>query len=392
MSHRNETFAGAGGEERGAGLLRLLRTALPALGEPRRIVEHGPLFVAALRPAANRGYIVGPFYDWGFFIAAPLIALAIGLAVSGTPLDRNFGLLSSGDSWASTFIGTFIFAHLVAVIFRSHLNRSVFRRYPLRFTLVPIALFMTVGVSPWAMVACSVAATFWDVYHSSMQTFGLGRIYDMRAGNDFRVGRRLDIVFNLFLYAGPIAAGATLMDHIEDFYEFRAVGAAFFTQIPVHVQSNAHYLSLAVLGAGIPFFAYYVYAYWRYARLGYRVSMQKVALFAATGITAIWVWGFNPFGQAFFIMNFFHALQYFALVWWSERNTMIGAFRLSRLAWAKPAALALFLAGAFGYGFWAETYGGESRWLLGIILVIALMHFWYDGFIWSVSRKDVKVR
>ena len=82
------------------------------------------------------------------------------------------------------------------------------------------------GYSIWAMVIGSVLATFWDVYHSSLQTFGLGRLYDKIAGNDPRVGRRLDIALNLYIYAGPIAAGATLMDHVDDFAEFKAVSSA----------------------------------------------------------------------------------------------------------------------------------------------------------------------
>ncbi len=38
-------------------------------------------------------------------------------------------------------------SHLVAAVYRSHLNGTVFRRYPLRFTLVPLALFLAMGLS-----------------------------------------------------------------------------------------------------------------------------------------------------------------------------------------------------------------------------------------------------
>jgi hypothetical protein len=48
----------------------------------------------------------------------------------------------------------------------------------------------------------SVLATFWDVYHSALQTFGFARIYDRKAGNDPMVGRRLDWHLNQLLYAG----------------------------------------------------------------------------------------------------------------------------------------------------------------------------------------------
>ncbi len=56
----------------------------------------------------------------------------------------------------------------------------------------------------------------------------------------------------------------------------------------------------------------------------------------STGLVSIYTWGFNTWGEAFFIMNVFHAVQYF-----------------------------------------------------GIVLVMSIMHFWYDGFIWSVQKKQV---
>jgi hypothetical protein len=366
-----------------------LAAALPALGDPARVVAGGPAAVFAAKPVANKGFIVGPRYDSLFFIFSPLLALALGLLVANSPLENDIALFGAERTFAGVFIGTFIFAHLVAVVFRSHLNPKIFRRHPLRFTLVPIALLVGCGLSPWVLVVTSVIATFWDVYHSSMQTFGLGRIYDMRAGNEPRTGRYLDMIFNLFLYAGPIAAGASLMDHVEDFYEFEAVGSAFFSTIPAYVDYHSRWLTWGVLCAGVPFYLYYAFAYWRFHRRGYRISWQKVALYVSTGVTSIFVWGFNPFGEAFFIMNFFHAFQYFAIVWWSEKGTMVNALRLGPRPWSKPLALTLFLGFAFAYGFGAEIYDGNNPWPLAVILMIAIMHFWYDGFVWSVRRKEV---
>jgi hypothetical protein len=42
---------------------------------------------------------------------------------------------------------------------------------------------------------------------------------------------------------------------------------------------------------------------------------SKGLLLFLTGVCSIYAWGFNPFGLAFFIMNVFHAWQYFALIW-----------------------------------------------------------------------------
>jgi hypothetical protein len=75
-----------------------------------------------------------------------------------------------------------------------------------------------------------------------------------------------------------------------------------------------------VLGLGSGFLVYYVYSYWQLHKRGYQVSFLKVYLLASTGLCSIFTWGFNSFVEAFFIMNFFHALQYFSLVWFSEKT------------------------------------------------------------------------
>jgi hypothetical protein len=148
------------------------------------------------------------------------------------------------------------------------------------------------------------------------------------------------------------------------------------------------------MSVGVPFIAYYLYSYWRFYKQGYKISPQKVTLLASTAAVSIYAWGFDTFGQAFFIMNFFHAFQYFGIVWWSEKKTMMGLFRLQNVRWGKWATLALFLGIGFGYGFWdtvcdsgALASGLDVGWNASI--VVSLMHFWYDGFIWSVRKHQV---
>jgi hypothetical protein len=143
-----------------------------------------------------------------------------------------------------------------------------------------------------------------------------------------------------------------------------------------------------VLAIGVPFLVYYAVAYWRLHRRGYRISAPKVVLLASTAGCSIYTWGFNTFGEAFFIMNFFHALQYFALVWWTERKNMVSLFRLGGTRWAHGLAFGLFLAIALGFGIWAEFFGNSDV-AVNVTLVVSIMHFWYDGFIWSVRRRQV---
>lgn len=366
-----------------------MTAAAPQMPAPEAIEAPADARAKAAAPARSP-YIVGRGYDWAFFLLPPLVALAIGVLVSGTPLtEKRFWLEGQKVTWAALLSGTLTHGHLVAVAFRSHGNPDILRRYPLRFLVAPIALFAAMMTSMWVVVCVTVLVVFWDVYHSGLQTFGLGRIYDRNRGNDPAVGRRLDWCLNHLLYAGPIVGGATMLAHFGTLEVFGDVGATFFAAIPAHMKAHHRYLTWAVVGGGTLFLVHYVLAYWRLHRQGYRVSLQKVVLLATTGLCSIYTWGFNSWGQAFLIMNFFHAVQYLGLVWWSEGKRLRQLLRLDGLRAGAPLAVAVFLGSVLAYGYWAQTAPDDDRVLWSIAQTVALMHFWYDGFIWSVRKKQV---
>lgn len=207
-------------------------------------------------------YIATAWYDWTFFLLPPVLALGLGILISDSSLANDkFELWGEETTWSGLLIGVLIHAHLVSVAFRSHGNPAVFRRYRARFVLVPICLYTAMMSSMWVLVSVSVLATFWDVYHSGLQTFGFARLYDAKQGNAADMGRRLDWWLNHLLYAGPILAGVTLMDHVEDFSEFEAVGASILTSIPPAVESHQGYLTWPILGMGVLFLVYYLIFY-----------------------------------------------------------------------------------------------------------------------------------
>ena len=359
-------------------------TGAEVAGAPAPLVRAAP---------SDKTYIVGPVYDWVFFLAPPTLALVLGILISGTSFaDSEFTLFGDSVTASAVAIGIFIHAHLVIVFARSHANPDIFHTHPARFVAVPLLLYVAMLSSQWIFVSVSVLATFWDVYHSGAQTFGFARIYDRRAGNPPEIGRRLDFWLNQLLYAGPIVAGAVMLDHFEDFDEFSDIASpasAFFTAIPVYMEGHQAYFTWAVLAGGTGFLAYYLIAYHRLQRAGYQVSMQKVYLLVTTGFCSIYTWGFNSWGEAFFIMNLFHALQYFGLVWSSEKKSLMRLLRVSDSRLGPALALSALLLFGFGYGALAELGVGNAEHLLALTLVVSIMHFWYDGFIWSVRRKQV---
>jgi hypothetical protein len=336
---------------------------------------------------ARGPYVVGRGYDWAFFLLPPVLSLALGIAVSDTWLATDAWMIATeADTAVGFFIGTIIHAHLVAVFFRSHGSPEIRRRYPIRFFVVPVALYALIVASPWIAAATVVVATFWDVWHSGAQTFGFARIYERNHGTPPALGRRLDFWLHQLIYAGPILAGATLPDHVESFDSFAKVGDAFLASVPAEVSARARWLTHGVLAAGSAFLVVYVTVYRRLAQRGYRPPWLKIWLVGSTGFVSIYAWGFNTWGQAFLIMNLFHGVQYLALVWAMEGKRIAARLRVP----GRPRlALALYLGGVLLYGFGVQALDADMIALWAITMVVSLMHFWYDAFVWSVRKADI---
>lgn len=335
----------------------------------------------------RRPYIVGPVYDWVFFLGSPILCLVLGVAVSGRGVaTAEYALGGEHDTLIGFFTGTMIHAHLVAVVFRSHGNPQIRARYPVRFFVVPVVLWLAIVASPWLAVASTVVATFWDVWHSGAQTFGFARIYERNHGTPPQIGRRLDFWINQVLYAGPMLAGITLADHINSFDGFASVGDALFASVPARIEGHRAWLVWTVLAAGSAVVAAYVVAHVRLARAGYRPSWHKVWIVASTGAVSIYTWGWNSWGQAFLIMNLFHAVQYLALVWTMEGRRIASRMRLG----ARPRlALGIYLGAVVVYGVGVQALDADITTLWAITIVVSLMHFWYDAFVWSVRRAQI---
>jgi hypothetical protein len=353
--------------------------------------------VAREKPWPKSGFIMGPVADSVFIIGAPLTAVALAIPLYLLPADTcTVAIMGKSIDVRETFLFSFISAHLVLVFFRSHANPKIFWTHPLRFTVVPLALLVAAANSIWIAGLCGVLVVWWDVYHSSMQTFGFGRIYDAKQGNNPTAGRSLDIAMNLFMYLGPVLAGAQFARHIAvsvDNFSFLEPSESpwrdlVLQQAPSFFNGNQRYLALAVLATGIPFLMYYVYAYWQLHRQGYQVSFQKVILMVITGCVSTYFWGFRSFIDAFWVMNFFHALQYFAIVFYTEGGNLSRLFRVDRLAYGAALAFIWIVCLTFIYGIWANMYAAGA-WMTSAVLTISLMHFWYDSFIWSVKKKQV---
>jgi hypothetical protein len=350
----------------------------------------------AARPlAATRrtGFIASPLYDTVLFILAPVLALALVAPVAAAPWALEWRpLLGIAERPAVLFILVWSQAHAVAVFFRSHGNRAIFVQHRFAFVGVPVLLFLALMASDWAMVSALVVAPFWAVYHIGMQSFGLGRIYDIRRGNRPEVGRRLDFWLHQLINIGPFLAGWSLLAHLESFRLFGDVGWRAPAEWARAHASVGVVLSRVLVVVGPLFAAVYVRAYWRLRTQGYRFSPQKIALLVTTAGVSITAWGFLSAWKAIFVMNFFHGLQYFALVWQTEKRNMRRLVRLENARAGEPLLLLAFLAVTLIVGLVLQLYGRSYtlvRSVTALALLVSLMHYWYDGFVWSVRKREV---
>lgn len=338
----------------------------------------------------NFKYIVNPTFDNVFLIFSPLLTFFVAFIIQNVAFfhyDFQFGVYET--SIIEFFLSTYIMAHIVFVFLRTHLNKSVYKQFKLRFTIIPMFILVSITSSLWLLTISGLIVVWWDVYHSGMQTFGLGRIYDARMKNDPLAGRNADKVLNLIFYIGPILSGATLVHHIEQFRMFDRVDSIFFYTLPDKIYLYEIPLRYFFVAFSLAFLAYYFFQHYKLVKNGYKLSFPKIFLYTNTSIVSIFAWGFNSFGAAFFIMNVFHATQYFAIVWFSE-NKNLSEISLNFLGIDKKFELYIFfLLLAFILGAILTIFGPRVLWVESIGIVCSLMHFWYDGFIWSVSKRQI---
>lgn len=338
------------------------------------------------------GYILGRTTDRIWLIGSPALALALTLLGARTPLSREgLRLFGRPESVMSLLSGVLTMGHLFIVFFRSHGDRQVFRRYPWRFIAGPLLLYIGIALTSWTLMAAFVLAVWWDVYHSALQTFGLGRLYDLKAGYTAVEARSVDRWFNLIFYIGPVLAGASFVDHWVHWDKFRSVGSPALADLILRTGGLNAIFKLVFLAAAAAVLISAAIVYTRMHRSGvYRMPSQKAWLLGSTALVSVISWGFNPFGQAFFTMNFFHAVQYFAIIWYAERSVLKAPFKALPPGIATCAGAALLIGTGIAYGVWAKFLGETSHWAFSLVLTVSILHFWYDGFIWSVSTRQLR--
>src|SRR4051812_27895062 len=316
----------------------------------------------------------------------------------GTPLLLIPAFALAQAKWSPQDIYLFVAAfgamghHLPGMI-RAYGDRALFDRFRWRFILAPVFLLVTcTAFYWWDLKGIILVVFFWGVWHGMMQTYGFCRIYDAKTGSFAALNRRLDFWLCAIWFAAAVVLSPLRMtDTLGAFY---ASGGPFIApSILQAVQRGLLFLAVAV---SILFVANFIWM----STQAKRPNPVKLALL----ITSISFWWYSNnlvsnllVGIALF--EVFHDVQYLSLVWIYNRNRVekdqnIGGFM--RFVFRRSGSLVgLYLGLIFAYGSLAyfnshlqiETI---KRILTGVVTASALLHFYYDGFIWKVRESSTR--
>ncbi|MBD65672.1 MAG: hypothetical protein CME62_10730 [Halobacteriovoraceae bacterium] len=326
-------------------------------------------------------FISSKKYDYPLIVFSPLIGFILVLAFSSprTP-DQSQILDYNSPVWLILLANVFILAHLTIGFTRSHLNRDVYKRFPLRFTVIPLFIVLLFLFQNNIYLIAFAFTPIWDEIHSFMQTFGFGRIYDAKAGNPPKVGRRFDIILCFVLEFYPHIVRLTTLDLKE---MTRAIEYSDYISIDWVFRMVQH-TTLPLTLLGVAYILFYIGYYIRlFKKTGYLPSRNKMILFTLTGFVNVVAVTYYTLVEALIINNIYHSIQYYGIIWYSEGKNLNKIFKKAS-PWFLLISLC-FISLILG----ATRYKTETLPIWGAFwLTCSLIHFWYDGFMWSVRKNQ----
>jgi Flp pilus assembly protein TadD len=329
-------------------------------------------------------WILDPWRDFALIVGAPLVILpAIWLARSRFGAEQIYLFVASFGA-----VG-----HHLPGMMRAYGDRLLFERFRYRFVLAPLLVGgVCLLFAVRELTAMVLVAYIWGVWHGLMQTYGFLRIYDAKVGAVSRLAARLDFAMCVSWFVAAVLASPTRMTKVLTDY-YKAGGAA----LPPAIITG---LTTAWLAATAAVTLLYVWHLFRRYRGGEPISIASLLL-VTTSIAFWWysnvVVGSMLVGIALF--EIFHDMQYLTIVWIfnlnrAERTPTVGRFTrfLFRRSWGLV-GLYMGLIAAYGSLNLVPPFiesPGLSRALTGLLTASALLHFYYDGFIWKVREPSIR--
>jgi tetratricopeptide (TPR) repeat protein len=304
------------------------------------------------------------------------------------------------DAWGAALLGQLIVltatGHYFATFVRAYGDRELFERFKVRFLVAPAVLLVTCLLlfvrdpgRRYASAALLLVTAGWAFWHWLAQAFGFARIYDIKAGSFRPLTAWLD---KALVIAGFVGAATLNPGSIATFGKLFLDAGVPLPPAPAFAVVQAVVLAAMVLVGA----AYVANLAWTVAR-GLPWSWQKQFM-QVTTIGYYWfAFAYLPnVLVAYVLYELFHDIQYYAITWLTCRQRVrrpgVTAWLalLFRPGWlaALPFVLAMTAFGAVDFGGRSLPDGSRLRQVsLALFLCAALLHYYYDGFIWKARES-----
>ena len=356
--------------------------ASPAISMPTSAPASGrPVNSAAAAPSP---WILDRWRDLLLFVGTPVLLIPIFTAAQARWSAQDIFL----------FVGAFgAMGHHLPGMIRAYGDRALFDRFKTRFIVAPVALLVVcIWSSLYNVQAVQLVALAWGIWHGMMQTYGFCRIYDAKASAKAAARARIDLALCFAWFVGAVLLSPMRFRGSLSLY-YESGGPV----IPPAFMQGLRVFIWAGLGVATALFLWRQWSDWRAGR---GASPVKMVLLVSS--IAFW-WYCNNGVQNILVgialFEVFHDVQYLAIVWIYnrtrvEKDQTIGGFM--RFVFRRSGSLiGVYVGLVLAYGSIALTTSGVSaegirHVLIGIVTASALLHFYYDGFIWKVRETQTR--
>lgn len=334
--------------------------------------------------AGSSLWILGSWKDLLLFIGPPLVIIPL----------FHFAYQNRFGEWLALWVLALggVGHHLPGMM-RAYGDKDLFSRFKWRFIFAPIFLATICGVSAWkGYSGVDLMLLFWGIWHSLAQTYGFMRIYDAKVKSFSSRTSRLDrAMCTVWFVGGALFTDTMTANLLIGFYNS---GGPLLSPTVIGVVRMIWVGAAAVI-TGM-FLANFVITW----RNGQRQNIVKILLLAVTIV--YWWFCMTRFDRLIIglaMFEFFHDMQYLAIVWLFNRNRVdksanVGGF--TRFLFQRRGVLVvLYVAMVLAYGSLYKVFELVPREtikevLLGVLMASTFLHYYYDGFIWRVREKSTR--
>jgi hypothetical protein len=328
-----------------------------------------------------------------YFVNAPIDTLVIGgasiLLYAIFRLRPSLAASPSVASLSFALVWVCNYPHFAATNHRLYHSRATRSQYPLTTYVTPLMMVAAVAgcyLSPGTIAPAFIKFYFlWSAYHFSGQTLGITMVYARRTGFVIDGWLRRSLTAFIYLTFAVQNAWAEVGRRTIAFYgvNYPTLG------VPKWLPQTLDKLMLIALAATIS------QLIWKAVDGG-----QRVPLIVMLPALTQYVWFVaTPAGQFYYMVPFFHSLQYLLIAWnvqlkdglaERKRDPSVRYVLSESVRWSA-------ISGALGFVlFWGLPHLGE---LFGrppvfakavMFAAIQVHHFFVDGVIWRLRNPSTR--